>query len=90
MAFNQVGFVHGFKVSVLDNEPASHHCVVSFYRLASEAIKKGGTLVGLKKLKVMRDIMQMKYEYPNDQAEKLDELHKKLEESIHEFGSIFE
>jgi V/A-type H+-transporting ATPase subunit A len=63
--------------------------IVSFYRLASEAIKKGGTLVGLKKLKVMRDIMQMKYEYPNDQAEKLDELHKRLEESIDEFGSLF-
>lgn len=63
--------------------------IVSFYRLASEAIKKGGTLVGLKKLKVMRDIMQMKYEYRNDEAEKLDELQKRLEESIHEFGSIF-
>jgi V/A-type H+-transporting ATPase subunit A len=63
--------------------------IVSFYRLASEAIKKGGTLVGLRKLGVMRDIMQMKYEYPNDQAGKLEELQKKLEESIHEFGSIF-
>ncbi len=62
--------------------------IVSFYRLASEAIKKGGTLVGLRKLGVMRDVMQMKYEYSNDQADKLEELQKKLEESIHEFGSI--
>jgi V/A-type H+-transporting ATPase subunit A len=63
--------------------------IVSFYNLAAEAIKKGGTLVGLKKLKVMRDIMQMKFECRNDQVEKLDELHKKLEESINEFGSLF-
>jgi V/A-type H+-transporting ATPase subunit A len=63
--------------------------IVSFYRLASEAIKKGGTLVGLRKLKVVRDIMQMKYEYTNDQAGKLKELQKKLEDSIHEFGSVF-
>jgi V/A-type H+-transporting ATPase subunit A len=62
--------------------------IVTFYRLASEAIKKGATLVGLKKLTVMRDIMQMKYEYPNDQAEKLDDLQKRLEESIHELTSI--
>jgi V/A-type H+-transporting ATPase subunit A len=63
--------------------------IVDFYRLGSEAIKKGGTLVGLRKLKVMRDIMQMKHEYPNEEAEKLEELHKKLERSINEFGSIF-
>ena len=63
--------------------------IVVFYRLASEAIKKGGTLVGLRKLKVMREIMQMKYAYRNEEAQKLDELQKKLEESIHEFGSIF-
>jgi V/A-type H+-transporting ATPase subunit A len=63
--------------------------IVSFYRLAADAIKKGGTLVGLRKLKVVREIMQMKYEYTNDQADRLDELQKRLEESINEFGSIF-
>jgi len=63
--------------------------IVRFYDLALEAIKKGGTLVGLKKLGVMRDIMQMKFEYANEDAGKLEELEKKLEESINEFGSIF-
>jgi len=63
--------------------------IVRFYDLASEAIKKGGTLVGIKKLGVMRDIMQMKFEYANEDAGKLEELEKKLEESINEFGSIF-
>jgi V/A-type H+-transporting ATPase subunit A len=63
--------------------------IVSFFNLGSEAIKKGGTLVGLIKLKVMRDIMRMKFEYSNEDAAKLEELQRKLEESIHEFGSIF-
>ena len=63
--------------------------IVRFYDLALEAIKKGGTLVGIKKLDVMRDIMQMKFEYSNEDAGKLEELEKKLEESIHEFGSTF-
>jgi V/A-type H+-transporting ATPase subunit A len=63
--------------------------IVTFYRLAADAIKKGATLVGIKKLKVVREIMQMKYTYTNDEAEKLDQLQKKLEESIHEIGSIF-
>ena len=63
--------------------------IVAFYRLAAEAIKKGATLVGIKKLKVVREIMQMKYKYTNEEAEKIDHLQKKLEESIHELGSIF-
>lgn len=64
--------------------------IVSFHELASEAIKKGGTLVGIKKLPVMRDMMQMKFEYTNEEAGKLAELQKKLEESLHGFGSTFE
>jgi V/A-type H+-transporting ATPase subunit A len=64
--------------------------IVTFYRLGSEAIKKGGTLVGLKKLAVVRDILQMKFEYTNDEADRLDRLQKKLEDSIHEFTGIFE
>jgi V/A-type H+-transporting ATPase subunit A len=63
--------------------------IVTFYRLAAEAIKKGATLVGIKNLKVVREIMQMKYTYTNDEADKLDQLQKKLEESIHEIGSVF-
>jgi V/A-type H+-transporting ATPase subunit A len=63
--------------------------IVAFYRLSSEAIKKGATLVGIKKLKVVHEIMQMKYTYTNDEAEKLDQLEKKLEESMHEIGSVF-
>jgi V/A-type H+-transporting ATPase subunit A len=62
--------------------------IVAYYRLAAEAIKKGATLVGIKKLKVVREIMQMKYKYTNEEAEKIDQLQKKLEESIHEIGSI--
>ena len=45
--------------------------------------------MAIKKLKVVREIMQMKYTYTNDEAENLDRLQKKLEESIHEIGSIF-
>ncbi len=64
--------------------------IVTFYKLASEAIKKGATLVGLKKLGVMRDIMQMKYEYRNEDASKLQELQTKLEEAIGEYAATFE
>ncbi|HQE75815.1 MAG TPA: V-type ATP synthase subunit A, partial [Candidatus Hydrogenedentes bacterium] len=63
--------------------------IVTFYTLAAEAIQKGVTLASLKRMDVVRDIMQMKYECPNDELNRLDTLLKELEESIHELTSIY-
>jgi V/A-type H+-transporting ATPase subunit A len=73
---------------VADKQYRMLRIIVDFYRLASDAIKKGATLVGIKKLKVVREIMQMKQTYTNEEAEKLDRLQKKLEESIDEIGGL--
>ncbi|HQM49996.1 MAG TPA: V-type ATP synthase subunit A [Candidatus Hydrogenedentes bacterium] len=63
--------------------------IVTFYNLAAEAIQKGVTLASLKKLEAVRDIMQMKYECPNDELDRLASLLKEVEESIHELTSIY-
>jgi V/A-type H+-transporting ATPase subunit A len=63
--------------------------IVTFYNLASEAIKKGATLVSIKSIKALRDVMQMKYEYRNEDASRLDDLLKKLERSVHELAQIY-
>ncbi len=63
--------------------------IVTFYEKASEAIKKGATLVGLKKLSVVREIIQMKYKYRNEEAAKLEGLLKRLEQQIDEHTALF-
>jgi V/A-type H+/Na+-transporting ATPase subunit A len=63
--------------------------IVTFHTLASEAIQKGVTLAGLKKMGVIRDIMQMKFECPNDEVEKLEITLKKLKGSIDELASVY-
>ncbi|HQE81540.1 MAG TPA: V-type ATP synthase subunit A [Candidatus Hydrogenedentes bacterium] len=63
--------------------------IVTFYNLAAEAIQKGVTLASLKKMEAVRDIMQMKYECPNDELDRLASLLKEVEESIHELTSIY-
>jgi len=63
--------------------------IVTFHVLAADAIKKGVTLASLRKIKAMRDIMQVKYEYTNEEADKLDGLLEKIERSIHELASIY-
>jgi V/A-type H+-transporting ATPase subunit A len=63
--------------------------IVRFYELASEAISKGATLVSVKKLKAVGSIMQMKHDYPNDEADKLKDLLKKVERSLDELAGIY-
>jgi V/A-type H+-transporting ATPase subunit A len=63
--------------------------IVRFYQMASEAITKGATLVSIKKLKALGSVMQMKYDYSNDEADKLRDLLKKVERSLDELASIY-
>lgn len=63
--------------------------IMTYFRLASDTIKAGATLAGLKKMKVLRDIMQMKYECANDETAKLEDILKRLERSTHELASIY-
>jgi vacuolar-type H+-ATPase catalytic subunit A/Vma1 len=63
--------------------------IVTFHDLAAQAIQKGVTLASLKRMDAVGDIMQMKYECPNDELDRLDALLKELEESIHELTSIY-
>ncbi|MGD9140827.1 MAG: V-type ATP synthase subunit A [bacterium] len=63
--------------------------IVRFYRLASQAITKGATLVSVKKLKAVGSIMQMKHDYPNSDADKLKDLLKKVERSLDELAGIY-
>jgi len=63
--------------------------IMTFYTLALETIKKGVTLASLRKMKVMRDIMQMKYECGNEEIGKLEDILKKLERSMDELASIY-
>ena len=63
--------------------------IVTFHDLASEAIQKGVTLAALRKMSLMRDIMQMKHECANDQVDKLEDMLKKLKRSVDELASIY-
>jgi V/A-type H+-transporting ATPase subunit A len=63
--------------------------IVRFYELASVAITKGATLLSIKKLKAVRSIMQMKHDYPNEDAEKLKDLLRKVERSLDEIAGIY-
>jgi V/A-type H+-transporting ATPase subunit A len=64
--------------------------IVTYYRLGSEAIKKGATLIKLRRMRVIEDIARMKYKIANDETDKLDALQKQLEREMQRLGEIYE
>jgi V/A-type H+-transporting ATPase subunit A len=64
--------------------------IVTYYRLSSEAIKKGVTLIKLRRMGVVEEITRMKYKIANDEIEKLDALQKQVEREMQRLGEIYE
>lgn len=63
--------------------------IVTYYTRGGEAIRRGATLASLRKMKVMRDVMQMKFECGNEDVARLESILTRLEKSIDELASIF-
>ena len=63
--------------------------IVTYYRMGAEAIKKGATLIKIKRLKVVGDIIRMKLAVSNDEVEKLEELQSRLEREMTRLGDIY-
>jgi V/A-type H+-transporting ATPase subunit A len=64
--------------------------IVTYYRLSLDAIKKGATLIKLRRMRVIEEIARMKYKVANDECEKLDALQKQLEREMQRLGEIYE
>ena len=65
------------------------HIIVNYWRRGSEMIKKGATLVKLRKLKVYQDIVKMKYTIHNDDLASLDKIEIQLERSMDQLEALY-
>lgn len=63
--------------------------IVTYYRLGNQAIKKGATLVKLRRMRVYNEMIRMKFSVPNDEVEKLDGLQSQLEREMKRLGEIY-
>lgn len=65
------------------------HIIVTYWLRGSEAIKRGATLVKLRKMKVYQDIIKMKFTVPNDDLSHLDTIEARLERSLSQLESVY-
>jgi V/A-type H+-transporting ATPase subunit A len=76
--------------STLEKQVRMLHIILVYWRRGSEAIKRGATLVKLRRMKVYGDIARMKYSVPNDDLSGLDKIEARLERSFDQLESIYD
>jgi V/A-type H+-transporting ATPase subunit A len=64
--------------------------VLLYWRRGAEAIRKGITLVRLKRLKVLSEIIKMKFNLANEDLDGFDRLSARLERSLDQLESIYD
>jgi len=64
------------------------HIIVTYWNRGSEAIRRGATLVKLKKLKVYQDIVKAKFTVPNEDISQLDKIQARLERSMDQMEAL--
>ncbi|MBN2049001.1 MAG: V-type ATP synthase subunit A [Spirochaetales bacterium] len=70
------------RYSTIEKQARMLDIILSYYRLGSAAIKKGITMVELKRIPALRDIVKMKFTVSNENLDRLDSLAIKLERQL--------
>ena len=77
------------RYSTVEKQMKMMQVILIYWRRGSDAIKRGVTLVKLKKMSVYQDIIKMKFNVPNDDLRMLDKLAVKLERSLDKLESVY-
>ena len=75
--------------STVNKQAKMLHIIVTYWRRGGEAIKRGTTLVKLRKIKVYQEIVKMKFTVPNEDLSELDKIQGRLERSFEQLESIY-
>jgi V/A-type H+-transporting ATPase subunit A len=75
--------------STMEKQMKMLQIILSYWRRGAEAIKRGVTLVKLRKMKVNQDIIKMKYTVPNEDLSELDKISDRLERSFDQLGALY-
>ena len=74
--------------STVEKQEKMLRIIMTFWRRGSEAIRKGATLLKLRKMKVYQDIVKMKYSMANEDLAGLDKIEARLERSMDQMEAL--
>jgi len=74
--------------STVQKQAKMLHLIVAYYQRGAEAIKAGATLIKLRKLKVVQELIKMKFTVPNDNLAGLDKIEARLERAMDQVEAL--
>ncbi|RKY11842.1 MAG: V-type ATP synthase subunit A [Planctomycetota bacterium] len=74
--------------STIQKQAKMLHIILVYWRRGSEAIKKGITMVNLRKMKIYQDVVRMKFTIPNEDLSGLDKIEARLERSMDQLEAL--
>ncbi|MBA7470797.1 V-type ATP synthase alpha chain [subsurface metagenome] len=78
------------KYSTVEKQTRMLRIILTYWRRGAEAIRRGMTLVRLRRMKVLQDIVKMKFTIDNEDLGALDKLAARLERSLDQLEAIYE
>jgi V/A-type H+-transporting ATPase subunit A len=75
--------------SSLEKQVKMLHIILTYWRRGREAIKRGATLVKLRRMRVYQDIVKMKFTVPDADLSELDKILGRLERSMEQLETIY-
>jgi V/A-type H+-transporting ATPase subunit A len=64
--------------------------IMTYWRRGREAIKEGATLVRIRRIKAVQDLVKMKFTVENDDEKSFDKIQARLERSFDRMESMYE
>lgn len=77
------------RYSTVEKQLAMLQLVLTYWKRGSEAIKRGVTLVKLRRMKILADIARMKFSVENERIDEIDRMQAKLERAIDKLESVY-
>jgi len=77
------------RFSTVEKQTKMLGIVLLYWRRGSEAIRRGVTLVNLRRVRVYQDMVKMKFNVANEDLDRLDAVRGRLERGIDRLESVF-
>ncbi len=77
------------RYSVVEKQMKMLNIILLYWRRGSQALRGGTTLLKLRAMKVLQEIVRMKFSVPNEELKELDRLKARLEQSLDQLESIY-
>ena len=78
------------RYSTVEKQSRMLEIILTYWRRGAEAIRRGMTLVRLRRMKVLQDVVKMKFTIPNEDLRGFDKLAARLERSLDRLEEIYE